>query len=210
MYVQYFYVILWHFHSIVIYVAPPWTFALQGSRETWPLVRIWRLILYCYKGSFLRYISCIVLQLKCQLSIFRNSFKTFITCYLSQVDNTVSKTQYFKLVREIWCFNKAYEVKSKSHCDCRSVSQPSWCWAPFGTNDQMLSLGSDRYRVSRHVASSLTRERVCQLLFVVIFVKSVHIYISHSTKIHTQYIKSTINNIYMASVSPGHVQQIMP
>jgi hypothetical protein len=41
----------------------------------------------------------------------------------------------------------------------------------------MLSLRSDRYSVSRLVASSLTRGRVGHLLFVVVLVKSVHIYI---------------------------------
>jgi hypothetical protein len=70
------------------------------------------------------------------------------------------------------------EPSSQSHIatDGQSASL-SWCRAPFGIRDQMLSLGSDRYSVSRHVTSSLTRGRVCHLLFVVVFVKSVHIYI---------------------------------
>jgi hypothetical protein len=101
--------------------------------------------------------------------------------------------------------------RSPSHfaTDGQSAS-PSWCRARFGTHDQILSLKSDRYSVTRHVASSLTTGRVCYLLFVVVFVKSVHVYISHRTKIHTQYIQSTMNNIFMASVSPGNAQQIMP
>jgi hypothetical protein len=39
MYVHYLYVILCNFHSVEIYMVCPWTFAMQGSRWTWPLVR---------------------------------------------------------------------------------------------------------------------------------------------------------------------------
>jgi hypothetical protein len=86
----------------------------------------------------------------------------------------------------------------------------SWCRAPSGTHDQMFSLGSDHYSMSRHVASCLTRGRVCHLSHVLVFVKSVHTYILHSICTHIEFIQLTMYNIYMASVSPGNVQQIMP
>jgi hypothetical protein len=47
----------------------------------------------------------------------------------------------------------------------------SWCRAPSGTHDQILSRKSDCCSVSSHVASSLTRVQVC-LLCVLVFVKS--------------------------------------
>jgi hypothetical protein len=60
--------------------------------------------------------------------------------------------------------------------------------------------------MSRPVASCLTRGRVCHFSFVVVLVKNCNIF---TVQIYTQYIKQTMNNIYMASVSPGAVQQIM-
>jgi hypothetical protein len=61
------------------------------------------------------------------------------------------------------CFEwKHHQSQSHISADGQSAS-PSWCRAPFGTHDQMLSLRSDRYSVSRPVASSLTKGRVCHL-----------------------------------------------
>jgi hypothetical protein len=103
--------------------------------------------------------------------------------------------------------------RSQSHVttDGQSASL-SWCRAPTGTHDQMLGLRSDLYSMCRPVASSLTRGRVCHLSFVLVFVFvkycnicTMHIYV----QVYTMHEKQNINNIYMASVSPGNVQQII-
>jgi hypothetical protein len=116
----------------------------------------------------------------------------------------------------VGCFWKLHTeqvvVPSPSHSatDGQSASL-SWCRATSGTHDQMLCLGSVRYSMSRHVASSLTRGRVCNLSSVLAFVKSVHIYILHSISFHIRTVYTmTMYNIYMVSVSRSSVQQIMP
>jgi hypothetical protein len=80
-------------------------------------------------------------------------------------------------------------VESQSHivADGQSAGL-SWCRAPFWDSWPDVKSRSDRYSVSRRVASSLTRGRVCHLLYVEVFVKSVHIYIWYSENIYTQYI----------------------
>jgi hypothetical protein len=46
---------------------------------------------YCHKGRDLKYFSCIMFQMICQLSFVTNWFETFIACYLLQVDAIVTK-----------------------------------------------------------------------------------------------------------------------
>jgi hypothetical protein len=86
----------------------------------------------------------------------------------------------------------------------------SWYVAPSRSHDQMLSLWCDHYCMRRHVASSLTRGLVCHLSSVLGFVKCIHIYMLRSISIPIPYVQLTMYNIYMAFVSPGSVQQIMP
>jgi hypothetical protein len=60
------------------------------------------------------------------------------------------------------------------------------------------------------VAPSLTRGRVCHFSSVLVFARSKHMHILHIIYISIQCLQFTVYNIYMASVSPGSVQKIMP
>jgi hypothetical protein len=66
-----------------------------------------------------------------------------------------------ELASDLDCFNK-----SKSLCDWRLVSHSVLASSPFWDSSPDVTPQSDRYCVSRHVASSLTRGRVCHLLLL--------------------------------------------
>jgi hypothetical protein len=129
-----------------------------------------------------------------------NVFKGKISC--SSVFDTVSLRIPTRSVRDYYTF-----TQSQSHIstDGQSASL-SWCRAPFGTHDQMLSLRSDRYSMSRLVASSLTKGRVCHLSWSL---SDLYIFTFATVQIYIHNINSTMNNIYRVYVSPGTVQQIM-
>jgi hypothetical protein len=78
--------------------------------------------------------------------------------------------------REEAAERRPYQSQSHISTDGQSASL-SWCRAPFGTHDQMLSLRSDHYSVSCLVAFSLTKGPVCHLVFVMVLDRFMHIYI---------------------------------
>jgi hypothetical protein len=86
----------------------------------------------------------------------------------------------------------------------------SWCRTPIGTHDQILSQGSDRYILLS--CGVLSDERV-GLSFVIchLSLSLSGLYICNfSLYVHIQGLHFTTYNTYMASVSPGFVQQIIP
>jgi hypothetical protein len=90
----------------------------------------------------------------------------------------------------------SHQSQSQSHIatDGQSAS-PSWCRAPFGTRDQMLSHRSDLYSMSRPVASSLTRGRICHLSFVLVLVKNCNIFTVQIYTIHKTNYKQYIHDL---------------
>jgi hypothetical protein len=86
--------------------------------------------------------------------------------------------------------------QSQSHIatDVQSA-RPSWYRAPSGTHDQMLSHKSDLYSMSRPVASSLMRGRVCHLSFVLVLVKNCNIFTVQIYTIHKTNYKQYIHGL---------------
>jgi hypothetical protein len=65
---------------------------------------------------------------------------------------------------------------------------------------------STQYILSHHDAVSLTRGQVCPLPYILVFVKHAYLYYTYTLTI----FKFFMYSLYMAPVSPGFVQQIMP
>jgi hypothetical protein len=106
----------------------------------------------------------------------------------------------------VWsCLHLCRCVKSKSHCDWRSVSL-SWCRAPAGAHDQMFLLAWKLLSCPCG-APSLTRGRVCHLSVIVDSISQLSVV---QVFTNLQFLTNFMYNIYKASVSPGSVQQTMP
>jgi hypothetical protein len=81
----------------------------------------------------------------------------------------------------------------------------SWCWVPFEANDHIVSHRSITVLII--MWCPLMRGQICSLSYVLAFVKSAYLHIRDYKYTVTVF---TVFHIYMASASPGFVQQIMP